>query len=105
MYMGGGGDAGSIWAYTSEIAAGEWSQITFTVTDGVICGYVNGVRSGDCSDVDPGGSKGTMEDGNRQMGHGTPLEVGAGLGRIALHHRSSTLHQICSETRCKCLCF
>jgi hypothetical protein len=47
-----------VWAYTAELEAGAWTQVTFTVTGGVLCGYLNGVRSGDCSDVDPGGTRG-----------------------------------------------
>lgn len=74
MYMGGGGDSTSCWAYTDELAAGEWSQITFTIVDGLICGYVNGARSGECSDAN--GGTGAIVDGNRQMGTGSPLEIG-----------------------------
>ena len=85
----------------APICAVPFQWIISNVTDGVICGYVNGVRSGDCLDVDPGGSKGTMEDDSHQMGHGTPLEVGVGFGCIVtLRCRSSTLYQICSETQC-----
>jgi hypothetical protein len=36
---------------------------------GMICGYVNGVRSGECSAA-------AMAPANRQMGTGEPLEVG-----------------------------
>ena len=35
----------------------------------MICGYVNGVRSGECSAA-------AMAPANRQMGTGEPLEVG-----------------------------
>jgi hypothetical protein len=50
------------------VAAGDFIHITFTISAGRICGFVNGVRSGDCS--------GTLLDANRQLGTGEPLEIG-----------------------------
>jgi hypothetical protein len=67
MYMGGGDGDNSVWTTTGPLTTGEWNQITFTVTDGVICGYVNGYRSGDCSPT-------AMV--YRQVGGLEPLEVG-----------------------------
>ena len=69
MYMGGGDGDNSVWTTTGPLTTGEWNQITFTVTDGVICGYVNGYRSGDCSAA-------AMLNLNRRIGTGEPLEVG-----------------------------
>ena len=69
MYMGAGNAAAATWAYTNTIAVGDYVQLAFTVRAGVICGFVNGQRSGDCS-------ANTMLDAERQMDTGEPLEVG-----------------------------
>ena len=50
MWMGTGdhqvGGHTIVWAHTTEIAVGDFVQLTFTVASGRICGFVNGVRSG-----------------------------------------------------------
>ena len=66
--MGGGSDTDSKWAYSSPFAAGDFVYLTFTISAGRICGFVNGVRSGDCS--------ASLLDTNRRLGTGEPLEVG-----------------------------
>jgi hypothetical protein len=68
LYMGGGNADTSVWAFTTPIPVGDYVHLTFTVSAGRICGFVNGVRSGDCS--------ANIGDGNRQIGTGEPLEVG-----------------------------
>jgi hypothetical protein len=69
MYMGGGDDANSKFTITNGLTVGEWNQITFTVADGLICGYVNGYRSGDCAPS-------PILNSARQVGSVEPLEVG-----------------------------
>ena len=66
---GGGDDAGSKFTITGGLSVGEWNQVAFTVTDGLICGYVNGYRSGDCAPS-------PILASNRQVGGLEPLEVG-----------------------------
>jgi|EP01046_Picozoa_sp_COSAG06_P004215 hypothetical protein len=61
-------DHGIVWAYTTPFAVGDFVQLTFTVRAGRICGFTNGVRSGDCSS--------SLLDDERQLGSGEPLEVG-----------------------------
>ena len=68
LMMGGGTAGDSKWAYTAQFSAGDFVHLTFTISAGRICGFVNGARSGDCS--------GNLLDGNRQLGTGEPLEVG-----------------------------
>ena len=60
LYMGGGSDTNSKWAFTAPFATGDFVFLTFTISAGRICGFINGVRSGDCS--------GTLLDANRRMG-------------------------------------
>ena len=68
MYMGGGNGKPSVWAHTKPFPVGDWLQLTFTVQAGVICPYINGVRSGTCSAAQP--------PQRRQLNTGEPLEVG-----------------------------
>ena len=79
MYMGGGDDAGSKFTITGGLTVGEWNQVTFTVADGLICGYVNGYRSGDCAPS-------PILASNRQVGGLEPLEVG---GEDSYRHKRS----------------
>jgi hypothetical protein len=57
LYMGGGNAANTRWAYTEEVILGDWNQITFTISKGVICPYVNGSPSGRCSRPMPSGAR------------------------------------------------
>jgi len=66
--MDDGTASDSVWAYTDVFPVGDWLQLTFTVRAGRICGFVNGAHSGDCS--------ATLQDSDRRMGTGEPLEVG-----------------------------
>ena len=69
LYLGGGSAGEGTWAHTAEIAVGDYAQLTFTVLGGQICGYVNGHRSGECSDR-------SVRPESRQVGSAEPLEVG-----------------------------
>lgn len=66
FFMGTG--SSGVWAYTAPFAVGDFVHLTFVVSAGRICGYINGVRSGDCS--------ANLRDDQRQLGTGVPLEVG-----------------------------